>query len=161
MYGYEREFGDIGFNIGLVHYMFPMATEDHDDDPYTEDQRSKIADSSELEFKIGVSYGDYGVTYFTNTDADEDYSYISLDYSGKLFGAHLGMTSASDEDSVTGEKIEGNYSDLALSYALSKEVTFTISFAFGDAVGDEVEDVEGDPLVMLSYEIPLGGNKEM
>ncbi len=158
MYGYEREMGDFNFNLGMVHYMFPGATEDADGDSYTTEQkRSSISDSTETEFKIGVGFREYSLTYYTNTDSAVDATYISLDYQGKKFGVHYGITESSEDDPFNpGEKEETNYSDLALSYALTDEVTFTISKAMGDAVGNEIGDVEGDPLVMLSYQIPLG-----
>ncbi len=152
-YGFAKEFNKIKVDAGFVHYLFPMAKSDHDDDPYTADRSTPIDDTAETEFKIGVGYENYNVAYYINTDSENDYTYLSLDYDGGKFGVHYGITSTSVSDD--------NYNDIAVTYGLTKDVVLTLSNAFGNAVGNKEGQVESDMLIMLTYTIPLGDGHDM
>jgi len=132
--GYAKSFGDFGVDVGYAVYMYPEA-------------QGKISDSDIGEYIVGLSYKDLSVTAYVNSDADafDDYKYYSVDYSFDKFGFHYGMTDVGTDG--------GDYNDMNVSYAVTEELTWTISKASGDAItGDSVQD---EPLMMVSYAVPL------
>lgn len=132
--GYAKSFGDFGLDVGYVAYLYPEA-------------QAKITDSDISEYYIGGSYKDLSVTAYINTDATafDDYKYYSIDYSYDKFGFHYGMTDVSSDG--------GDYNDINVSYAVTEEMTWTISQASGDAItGESVQD---EPLIVISYAVPL------
>ncbi len=132
--GFAKSFGDVGVDLGYAVYMYPEAP-------------GAISDSDIAEYIIGLSYGDFSVTGYINAEPDDfdDYKYISLDYSYGKFGFHYGMTDVGTDG--------GDYNDVNVSYAVTEEMTWTVSQASGDAiVSDSNQD---DPIVMVSYSVPL------
>ena len=132
--GYGKSFGDFGFDIGYAGYMYPEIA-------------GPIGDSDIFEYIIGVSYKDLGITAYINAEPDDfdDYQYLSIDYSFGKVGLHYGMTDVGTDG--------GDYSDINVSYAVTDELTWTVSQASGDAiVADSTQD---DPIFMVSYSVPL------
>ena len=132
--GYAKSFGDFGIDVGYAVYMYPEA-------------QAKITDSDISEYIIGGSWKDLSVTAYIDTDAaaSDDYKYYSVDYSYEKFGFHYGMT----DKSIDG----GDYTDMNVSYAVTEEMTWTLSQASGDAIPNE--SVLDEPLIVISYAVPL------
>ena len=131
--GFAKSFGDVGVDVGYIQYMYPEAA-------------GSITDTDFGEYKVGVSYKDLSFTAYVNAQPDDfdEYKYYSVDYSYDKFGFHYGMTDVDLGD---------DYSDFNVSYAVTEELTWTLSQASGDAiVADSGQD---DPIVMVSYSVPL------
>ncbi len=132
--GYAKSFGDFGVDVGYASYMYPEAV-------------GSISDSDISEYIVGVSFKDLAVTAYINTDPDnfDDYKYYSIDYSYDKFGFHYGMTDVTSAG--------GDYNDISVSYAVTEEMSWTVSQASGDAIAANTP--ADDPLVMVSYSVPL------
>jgi len=132
--GYEGTVRDFGYSLGYVDYLYPQ-------DP------ASLTKSDLTEYTLGGSYKDFSVTAYINTDstASDDYKYYSLDYSLGKIGLHYGMTSVG----TSADK----YNDINASYALTDNLTWTVSKAMGNLV--DATPTMKDPLVMIAYSVPL------
>lgn len=131
---YEGTAGEFGYSLGFVEYLYPQ-------DP------ASLTKSDLSEYILGGSYKDFSFTAYINTKQsdNDDYKYYSLDYSMDKIGLHYGMTSVG----TSADK----YSDINVSYALTDDLSWTVSKAMGNAV--DADPTMKDPLVMISYGVPL------
>ena len=131
--GYAKSFGDYGIDVGYAVYMYPQA-------------HGAIGDTDLSEYIIGGSWKDLSATVYINSEPDDndDYTYYSIDYSYNKFGFHYGMTDVSSD---------ADYTDISVSYAVTDELTWTVSKAEGDGVPSV--GVADEPIVMVSYAVPL------
>lgn len=131
--GYAKSFGDYSIDVGYAVYMYPQA-------------HGKIGDTDISEYIIGGSWKDLSATIYINAEPDnfDDYTYYSIDYSYNKFGFHYGMTDVSSN---------ADYTDMNVSYAVTEEMTWTVSKADGDGVPSE--GVADEPIIMVSYAVPL------
>ncbi len=131
--GYAKSFGDYGIDVGYAVYMYPQA-------------HGQIGDSDISEYIIGGSWKDLSATVYINAEPNDfdDYTYYSIDYSYNKFGFHYGMTDVSSD---------ADYTDMNVSYAVTEEMTWTLSKAEGD--GTPGEGTADEPIVMVSYAVPL------
>lgn len=132
--GFAKSFGDFGIDVGYAVYMYPEAA-------------GAIGDSDIAEYIVGGSWKDLSLKAFINAEPDDfdDYAYYVIDYSYEKFGLHYGMTDVGTDG--------GDYSDISVSYAVTDELTWTVSKADGDAIA--ADSGQDDPLVMVSYSVPL------
>lgn len=142
LYGsYAGSVGDFGYSIGYASYQYPEARED-------DGTKIDLGDSDISEYIVGLSYGDFSFTAFIDTEGSDadNYKYYSLDYAMGKWGLHYGIS--------TQDTSEAEYNDVNISYAVTDNLTWTISKASGDAT-DPADGIEDSPLVVLSYSVPL------
>jgi uncharacterized protein (TIGR02001 family) len=136
LYGsYAGSVGDFGYSVGYAAYYYPQNT-------------ASLSDSDVTEWIVGLSFKDLSLTAYINAQNEsegDNYKYYSLDYSIGKVGLHYGM---STQDTASKE-----YTDVNVSYALTDNLTWTISKASGDKV--DANPALKDPLVVLSYSVPL------
>jgi len=138
--GYAGEAGDISYDVSYILYMYP---ED------TNADGSDLSDNTFSEVALGVGFGGFGVGVYVSTDpyqdADSDWVYYTLDYStGKyniLYGAWTYDDAGNDE-----------YSHVTLTYSYNDNLSFAVSVAQDDIPNN----VETDPLFVVTYSVPLG-----
>ncbi len=146
--GWAKEFGEFGINLGYFAYFYPTELSYTADIPtskapiaetgFDEDEGTLIT-----EYYVALSYSDLSVGAYINTDQDEndDYKYLTVDYTYDKFGFHYGKTMLDEGD---------EYSDVNISYAATDAFTITVSKAMGDAVEDTSLE---NPMVNISYSL--------
>ena len=146
--GYGKEFGDFSFEISYIEYNYPNDT-----------------DSDLEEVILGLGFAGLSATgYFGVGEvghgadaADNESNYFTLGYSYDKYGILVGTWDNEAEDS--------NYTHVDLSYALTDELSFTVSkivsaddcaigtgvyTATGTCMGDS-DEVPDDTLFVVSY----------
>ncbi len=146
--GYGKKFGDFGVSVSYNVYMYPETKSDADGDGVI-DTNDGLADSDASEYMIGANWTDLNAKLYLNTE--NDYSYLSLDYALDKVGFHVGFTNGVDSNGDASS--DANYTDFNVSYGFAEHATVTVSMASGNAVGDG--GIEGDPLVVFAYAVPL------
>lgn len=134
---YSMEFGGVGLTLGYIEYMYPEAGDD-------------MSKTDFSEYNVGVSFADFELAYFLNTQSDD--SYVSLDYSMDKLGFHVGSASAEADDF--------SYIDAAVSYSMSDAASVTVSKIMADSptaanLGTLTGRTADNPMVVFSYDIPL------
>jgi uncharacterized protein (TIGR02001 family) len=131
---YAGKVGEFGYSIGVADYLYPQ-------------NAASLTDSDITEYILSGSYMDFSLTAYINTNqsGNDDYKYYSLDYSMGKVGLHYGMTSVGTS--------ANEYSDINVSYALTDNLTWTVSKAMGNLI-DATPTME-DPLIMIGYSVPL------
>ncbi len=136
LYGsYAGTAGDFGYSVGYAKYTYP-------------ENSASISDSDVNEYILKGSYKDLSLTAYINADkksVGDNYKYYSLDYSMGKIGFHIGK---STQDTKSSE-----YTDYNVSYALTDNLTWTLSKATGNKVDGDA--TLKDPLVVLTYSVPL------
>lgn len=136
LYGsYAGTVGDFGYSVGYATYQYP-------------ENSASLSDSDVNEYILSASYKDLSLTAYINADnksEGDNYKYYSLDYSIGKVGLHVGK---STQDTKASE-----YTDYNVSYALTDNLTWTLSKATGNKVDGDA--TLKDPLVVLSYSVPL------
>lgn len=131
---YAGTVGEFGYSLGVADYLYPQ-------DP------ASLTDSDISEYILSGSYMDFSLTAYINTNQsdNDDYKYYSLDYSLGKVGLHYGMTSVGTS--------ANEYSDINVSYALTDNLSWTISKAMGNLI--DANPTMEDPLIMIGYSVPL------
>ena len=136
LYGsYAGTVGDFGYSVGYASYQYP-------------EKAAALGDSDASEYVLKGSYKGLSLTAYINADnksQGDNYKYYSLDYSIGKVGLHVGK---STQDTKASE-----YTDYNVSYALTDNLTWTVSKATGNKVDGDA--TLKDPLVVISYSIPL------
>jgi len=132
--GFAKSFGDFGVDVGYAAYMYPEVP-------------GAVTDSNIKEYIVGTSYKGASLTAYINAEPGDfdDYKYYSIDYGFGAFGFHAGMTDVTSDG--------GDYNDIAVSYSVAENLTWTVSQASGDAIASD--SPQDDPLVVVSYAVPL------
>lgn len=141
--GYGQSFGDFSIDISAWTYTYPSASEAviiGDDNAghalRLDSVSSSPGDLSEIVLAVG--WGPVSASYYDNVAGDSGYWYATL---GAAFDAF----------SVTYGLHEDDYAHLDLSYAYNDNLSFTL--------GVPVDDVDGayddDPMVVVSYSLPI------
>lgn len=130
--GYGLTSGDFGVNLAYWAYLYPSdgtkSTFSHDDGTYIS------------EYEVTLSYADFSATAMIDTE-DTDLRYYSVGYDIGPVGLHAGMYELGADD----------YTDFAISYAATDNLSFKLSVAQGDAIAPENEK----PLLNVTYSFPL------
>lgn len=148
--GYSPTFGDFGFTVGYVAYLYPYNNKD------MFKQQSK-GGGMLSDYVLGASYKDLSLTAYLNTersDSGNNY-YITADYAIGKFGLHAGMNK--NDDSAA------EYTEFNVSYAATDNLTFTLSKAQGDGVKNIVSGLTGsatgeegeNPQLQVTYAFPI------
>jgi len=146
--GYNGKAGDFGYTVAYNLYMYPETQSDTDGDGFV-DTNDGLADSDVSEILVGVTWTDLAAKLYLSTE--NDYKYLSLDYTMDKLGFHVGLTSGVDDN---GDALsDADYTDLNVSYGFAENATVTVSLATGNAVTNDA--VEGDPMVVFAYNVPL------
>lgn len=141
--GWAGKAGPVDITVGVYEYLYPEAVDG------TTGENLSLSDSDISEYLISLGFADFSFSAYINTEGKDfdDYKYYSLDYSIDKIGLHVGMTDTSVD--------AANYTDFNVSYALTDAASIIVSMASGDAVGDDPGMLNGDPMVVFSYDIPL------
>ncbi len=130
--GYGLTAGDFGVNLAYWAYLYPSdgvkSTFSHDDGTYIS------------EYEVTLSYADFSATAMIDTE-DTDLRYYSVGYGIGPVSLHAGMYELGADD----------YTDFAIGYAATDNLSFKLSVAQGDAIAPENEK----PLFNVTYSFPL------
>lgn len=148
--GYAPKFGDVGFNIGYVAYLYPSANEEMFTNVYASNGKGSMI----TEYILGASYKDLKLTGYFNTERDKsgNNTYVTLDYSIGAIGLHAGKNINDDSGS--------EWTEFNVSYAATDNLTFKLSKAQGDGakaiyanggVGDAEGKAAENPQLQVIY----------
>ena len=130
-FGYAGAAGDMAYDVSYWFIEYPQ------NDPATDAINEIILSLSYDAFSLGLTSGDDG------------YLYTTLGYGMGDFGATYGMSKADK----TGGAGDQEYSHFDISYSATSELSFAISFPMDDSGAKR--DVAIDPLMMMSYSLPI------
>lgn len=135
--GFGGEAGDFSYDISYWQYLYP---EDLDDT----DAQVDLGDNTLSDIVLGLGYAGVGLTFYvaSETQGGPDATYITLDYS---VGDYSFLFGTWDVDAPSSE-----YSHIQASYAVTDNLSLTVSKASDDGAG-----VEEDPLFVVSYSMPI------
>lgn len=133
--GFSGEAGGLGYDVSFWEYLYP------EDGTAPKDG---LSDTDASELVLGLSYGAFGFTAYTQTDSDkDDDNYFTLSFSEGSFSATYGFWSL--------EKQGNEYSHLSLGYAATEELSFGVSIASNDVPDTDPGAIEEDPLFTVTY----------
>lgn len=135
--GFGGEAGDFSYDISYWQYLYP---EDLDDT----DAQVDLADNTLSDIVLGLGYAGVGLTFYVASEKQggPDATYITLDYSVGDYSFLFGTWDIDAPDS--------EYSHIQASYAVTDNLSLTVSKASDDGAG-----VEEDPLFVVSYSMPI------
>lgn len=143
--GFGGEVGDFSYDISYWQYLYPEDLDDNGTpDVSTDDAQVDLADNTLSDIVLGLGYAGVGLTFYvaSETQGGPDATYITLDYS---VGDYSFLFGTWDVDAPNSE-----YSHIQASYAVTDNLSLTVSKASDDGAG-----VEEDPLFVVSYSMPI------
>lgn len=126
--GYGSSVGDFSFDVSLWSYSYPSDTR----------EGAATAPGDLVEAVIGLGYGPFSVTHYTDVEGNDDYDYTTV---GAAFG----------DFSVTYGVHSDDYAHVDLGYAYNDNLSFTLGLV--------VDDVDGaftdEPKFVVGFSIPI------
>lgn len=125
--GFGSEVGGFTYDVSLWSYSYPSDTR--------VDAANVPGDL--VEAVIGLGYGPFSLTHYTDVEGNEDYNYttvgVAVDAYSLTYGVH-----------------EGDYSHLDLGYAYNENLSFTLGL-----VVDDAGEAKDDPKFVVGFSIPI------
>ncbi len=140
-FGYAGEAGDLRYDISFWEWLYPSAND-------LNGPNDSLSDSDQSELVVLLGYADLGLgVYFGNdTNGDDDYEYITLDYTiddiNILYGKWLYDETDGADDS-----------HLTLAYSYNDNLTFTLTKGFKDTENSGPYDE--NLLFHVAFNIPV------
>lgn len=138
--GFAGEAGAVSYDVSYWYYLYPEDVSGAGSRDLTDNDLSEVV--------IGLGVGDFGAGLYISADTLEptgsDYVYYTLDYTAGpvnlLYGAWTYDDAGNDE-----------YSHVTVTYSYNDDLSFGISVAQDDIP----DNVETDPLFVVTYNVPI------
>jgi len=154
--GYSNKVGDLGFDVGVVNYVYSSSNDSPDDGGFQSNDPGEFADAY-----IGLTFMGAALKYYRNISEAPGDTYLNLGYTISSFTFTYGTQTFSGV--VNGEK-EPSYQHFDVTYAYNENLSLTVGTVFDadDEIKGEFGRSDGSTKidtthskVIVAYTIPL------